>query len=113
MKEDGVGRIGGRIERWWGEFEARHALGLVAERTARETATTIDQMLPRFDAVGMTIEQRSHRLTHTRPIRTVHRTAREPGDQRAFDLLLQIDDGIVAIARQFVPECADLAPRRA
>ena len=70
-------------------------------------------MLPRIDAVGMAVEQRGHRLAHARPIRAVHRAAREPGDQRAFDLLLQIDDRIVAFANEFMAECAKLAPRRA
>ena len=91
----------------------RFAQRLVAERAARETATAVDEMLPWIDAVRMAVEERRDRLAHAHPVRAVHRAARKPCDQRAFHLLLKIDDRIVAFANELMPECAELAPGRA
>ncbi len=67
-------------------------------------------MLARFDTVPVAIEQRRHRLVCAGVIRSVHRPLRKPGDQRALDLLLQVDDRIVAFVHEFVPERLHLAP---
>src|SRR5262249_61426245 len=69
-------------------------------------------MLLRIDAMTMTIEHRDHGLAHAFPIRTVHRSAGERGDERALDLLLKIEHGVVALSRDLAAEAREFAPRR-
>src|SRR5207244_820084 len=70
------------------------------------------QMLPRGDAIGMSIRKRGCRFPDAVAIGSVHRPAGKPGDGGAFDLLLQIEHGIVALAAEISAESADFTPRR-
>ena len=110
VKTHDVGRIGHGVGGGRGEIEPRRALRLVAQHVARQTPAAKNQMLARFDTVPVAIEQRRHRLVCAGVIRPVHRPLRKPGDQRALDLLLQVDDRIVAFVHEFVPERLHLAP---
>ena len=70
-------------------------------------------MLRRIDPVAATIAQACRGLADAGAVGTMHRPAREPGQQRALDLLLQIEHQIVTIADQYAAESRGFTPGRA
>ena len=113
MHEDRVGRLRRRDQRRRDQVEVRRSLGRVAERGRGELPAAIDQMLCRIDPVAVTVAEARRGLADAGAVGTVHRPAREPRQQRALHLLLQIEHQIVTIAGQRAAESRGLAPGRA
>src|SRR6516165_1759597 len=95
------------------QLEARWTCGHIAQRLAGELSAAIDQVLLRIDAIAMAIEECRRALTYARAVRPVHRPAREPRDQRTFDLLLQVDHGVVSLVLELAMKASQLEPGRA
>ena len=82
------------------EAEARRAVDAIAERGGGELAATDDEMLVGIDRVMDVVQQRGDRLADARAVRAVPHAARHARDQRALDLLLQVEHGRVFVASQ-------------
>src|SRR5204863_2092058 len=78
-----------------------------------ELPAAVDQMLYRIDPVAATVAEARRGLAYAGAVGPVHRAAREPRQQRALDLLLQIEHQVVTIAGQREAESRGLAPGRA
>ena len=115
VKEDHVrpfGHHAGAAEHRRDEPETSRAFGAIAEGGSGELPAAVDQVLVRLDRVMNVVRKRGNRLANAGAVRTVAHAARESRDQRAFDLLLQIENGAVALAAQIVAEARQLPPRR-
>ena len=64
------------------------------------------------DRMLVLVEQRGERLPQRRAVRAVARAVRQQCQQRALQLLLQVDDRDITLAPQIVAKGAELAPRR-
>ena len=91
MHEDRIRRLGRGDQRRRDQVEVRRSIERVAESRRGELAATVDQMLRRIDPVAATVGPARRGLADAGAIGPVHRPAREPRQQRAFDLLLQIE----------------------
>ena len=78
----------------------RRTLGRVAERGCGQLPAAVDQMLRRIDSVAMTVGEACRGLADAGPVGPVDRAARDPRQQRALELLLQIENPVVALACQ-------------
>ena len=58
------------------------------------------------------VDERRDRLADVRAVEAVTRALREPGDDGALDLFLQVEDDVVALAAERATECGHVAPRR-
>src|SRR6185312_8253434 len=89
MHEYRVRRLGRGDQGWRHQIEVRRTVERVAKGSGGELPAAVDQMLRRIDPVAATIAQACRGLADAGAVGTMHRPAREPGQQRALDLLLQ------------------------
>ena len=106
-----IGQHPGRSRRRL-EAESRWTLDPVTERSGGELAAPHDEVLVAVDRVVSVVRERGYRLPDARTVGAVPLAARHARDQRALDLLLQVEHGRILVAPQCLPERCEFAPRR-
>jgi hypothetical protein len=91
--------------------EARRAVDRVAQRRADQLPAAVLEVLPARDRMADVVPQRRQRFARAAHAGPVAGPARHRRQQRALDLLLQVDHRRVALAAQVGAEGRELAPR--
>ena len=94
------------------EVPAGRTVDRVAERRCGHCPALVDEVLVAVDRVMHVVEPCRDRLAHVRAVEAVPRPARHARDDGALDLLLQVEDRVVAFAAQRAAKRGELAPRR-
>ncbi len=80
-------------------FQRGGVSGAITERGAGETAAALDEVQIARNAMMHVVAERCERLADARAVEAVAASPRHPRDQRALDLLLQVEDRRVARRR--------------
>jgi hypothetical protein len=93
------------------QVPARRRVGRIVERCTGELPAARDEVQVSRNAVMDVVEECCERLANARPVEAVPHAARRAGDQRAFHLLLKVEDRGIPRLAQRVAKRIDVAPR--
>jgi hypothetical protein len=94
------------------EAEPGRSFGPIIEGRRRELAATRDEMLVGVDRMMHVVRERRHGFPDAGAIRAVPHASRHAGNQRALDLLLQVEHRRVLLPAQRAAERSEVTPGR-